>query len=591
LPETKAFVLIRTPAWEATSKKGPDALPFSRPRPVAQGAIGSPLKTLNTRSRIILLVVAAAMPALAFTIYSSWDERERAEAHARQELQQLAKLAAQRQEQVIKAAEQTLEAIALVPTSVLFDQPRCNEYLAKLLRKSLEIYQSLGIYDTNNVLICNAVPWQDRVVSPDRLYIQLAGSSGRMAIGEYQVGRVTKQQGFNIGYPIRGTTGKVTGVAFVGINLDRLNRMAATTPLPPQSVLTVVDRNGVVLIRHPALAERIGQKLQNPQVTRVVLSGRSGIFQMKATDGSERLWAYETIADNPDGVIALRILVSTPLKAIFAEADRSFIRNLLGIVLATGLLLLAAWFGTEILVLRNLRKLSDTARRVHAGDLTARTGLRSGDEEISQLGSVFDEMAQALQDRDAKLQQALRESHELAVTDPLTGLYNRRYLWDLLGRDLLKARRNRTPVAAILADIDHFKRFNDTWGHEAGDLVLKRVADVLRKNVRGSDIACRYGGEELAAILPEATLEVAIERAENIRRDIATMRLDYRGRPLDTVTASFGVAVLPEHASDAEALLRAADHALYDAKKAGRNRVVVSSAKAVVVETALQGRP
>ena len=98
------------------------------------------MKTLNTRSRITLLVVAAAIPALAFTIYSSWDERKRAEVNARQELQHLATLAAQRQEQVIKGTEQTLEAIALVPSSVLFDQARCNEYLAKLLRRSLEIY-------------------------------------------------------------------------------------------------------------------------------------------------------------------------------------------------------------------------------------------------------------------------------------------------------------------------------------------------------------------------------------------------------------------------------------------------------------------
>jgi len=229
-------------------------------------------------------------------------------------------------------------------------------------------------------------------------------------------------------------------------------------------------------------------------------------------------------------------------------------------------------------VLRNLRKLLDVARRVHAGDLTARTGLPGGREEISRLGGAFDQMAQALQDRDAELQRALRESRELAITDPLTGLHNRRYLWELLGRELLKSRRNRTPVAAILADIDHFKRFNDTWGHEAGDLVLKRVADVIREHVRGSDIGCRYGGEELAVILPETTLEVAVERAELIRRGIAALRLEYSGRPLDAVTSSFGVAVYPQHAGNAEALLRAADEALYEAKKAGRNRAVVSQA-------------
>jgi diguanylate cyclase (GGDEF)-like protein len=536
------------------------------------------LRGLNTRSRIALLVVAAALPALAFTTYSTWDERARAEAQAREELTHIAKHAAQRQELVVKAAEQTLAAISLIPASVLFDRARCSNYLAKLLQGSSDIYQSMGIYTTNDVLICNAVPWQGRIVSPDRLYVRLAKSSGEMAIGEYQVGRVTKQQGFNIGYPVRDDSRKVTGVAFVGINLARLNRMAATTLLPGGSVLTVVDRNGVILVRHPAIAERIGKKMQNPEVMRSVLSGRSGIFQVKASDGSNRLWAYDTVADNPDGVVALRVVVSRPMEVIFAEPNQAFVRNLSGILVATILLLIAAWYGSEVLVLRKIRKLLEVARRVHAGDLSARTGLRGESEELSQLGEAFDEMAQALHDRDAKLQQALRESRELAITDPLTGLYNRRYLWELLGRELLKARRNRTGIAAILVDIDLFKHFNDAWGHDAGDLVLKEVAGILRGNVRGSDIACRYGGEEMAVVLPGATLQIAMERAESIRRSVAALRLDYAGKPLDSVTLSCGVAVLPQHAADAEGLLRAADAALYEAKNAGRDRVAAAGA-------------
>ena len=532
--------------------------------------------TLNTRSRIILLVVLGALPALVFTIYSTWDERRRAEVHARQELSQLAKLAGQRQEQVIKGAEQTLEAIALVPSTVLFDQVRCNEYLAKLLRNSLEIYQSLGVYDADDVLICNAVPWQGRIVSPDRLYIRLAKSAGTMAIGEYQVGRVTKQQGFNIGYPIKETTGKVTAVAFVGINLARLNRMAATTPLPQQSVLTVVDRNGVVLLRHPAVAERIGKNLQNPQVMRIVLSGRSGIFQMKATDSSERLWAYETIAENPDGVIALRVVVSRPMNVIFAEADRAFIRNLLGILAATGLLLIAAWYGAEIFVLRKIRALLAAASRVRAGDLSARTGLRHDGEELSQVGEAFDEMTHALQQRDVELKRALQDLREQAITDPLTGLLNRRYLREYLPRELTRARRNGTSLAVIMVDIDYFKRVNDTFGHEAGDLVLRELGTLLRNSVRASDIACRFGGEEFALVMPEASLEGARQKAETIRAAVKALGLKFRDLPLGPITASFGVALFPLHADKPDSLLRAADEALYGAKGGGRDRVVVS---------------
>src|SRR6476646_9509712 len=153
--------------------------------------------TLNTRGRIVLLVVLAALPALAFTIYSTLDERARTEAHARQELRRLVRLAAHQQAQVIEGARQTLVAISLVPSVVLNDPARCSQYLEKLLEQSTGIYHSMGIYGPDNVLFCNALPWKGKVVSPDRLYVNLAKSTGKFAVGEYQIGRVTKQQGIN----------------------------------------------------------------------------------------------------------------------------------------------------------------------------------------------------------------------------------------------------------------------------------------------------------------------------------------------------------------------------------------------------------
>jgi diguanylate cyclase (GGDEF)-like protein len=164
----------------------------------------------------------------------------------------------------------------------------------------------------------------------------------------------------------------------------------------------------------------------------------------------------------------------------------------------------------------------------------------------------------------------------LATVDPLTGLYNRRYMWEFLNREILKARRAGTRVAVILLDIDHFKRYNDTWGHQAGDAVLKHAADTIGGSVRGSDVVSRYGGEEMLVVLPDATLPVALERAEAIRHALHAKPLVHDGKPLQTVTASLGVSVFPENGGDAEALVRAADAALYEAKKAGRNRVAIA---------------
>jgi diguanylate cyclase (GGDEF)-like protein len=530
---------------------------------------------LSTRGRIILLVVLAALPALALTVYSTWNERVRSELQARDDLRRLAMLEAQRQEQIFEGAKQTLAAISMVSASVRGDQTRCNEFLAKLQAQSSGLYHSMGIYGADGLLLCNAVPWEGKLFSVDRLYLRLPMTTGKFAIGNYQVGRVTKQQGINVGYPITDSAGNVIAVAFVAIDLEKLNSMAAATPLPENGFVAIVDRDGVILTRHPMIAGRVGNKIQSPQVLETVLSGRSGIFQMKATDGSERLWAYETVADNPDGVIPLRVLVSIPMNVVFAKADQVFIRNLISSALAAALLLIAAWYGTEFFVLRKIRALLDAASRVRAGDLSARTGLRYEGEELSQIGAAFDEMALTLQDRDVRLKHVLRELSEQATTDPLTGLYNRRYLPDFFQRELERAARSATPVAAIMLDIDHFKRINDAFGHAAGDLVLTELAGLLKHHNRGSDMVCRYGGEEFLLILPGASLDGARQRAENIRTLIKNLELKYHDQPLGMITASFGVALFPDDAEGAQSLIHAADEALFEAKAAGRDRVVV----------------
>jgi len=534
------------------------------------------MKTLNTRSRIILLVVLAAMPALALTVYSTWDERARAEASARQDLRLMARLAAQRQAQIIEGARQTLAALSLIPANVRNDQARCNEYLGKLLEKSPGIYHSMGIYRSDNLLLCNAIPWQGSIFSPDRLYLQLALSTGKFSIGEYQVGRVTKQQGINFAYPIKDAGGNITGAAFVAVDLAWLNRMAAVTPLPQQGVLAIFDRNGALLARHPEAAEQVGQKLPFPHVLQTLLSGRDGVFEAKGRDGLDRLMAYDTVAENPDGIIPIRVLVSIPMNVIFAEANQALVRNLIGLVVATILLLIAAWYGAETFILRKIKMLLAAAARVHSGDLSARTGLRQDGEELSQVAAAFDEMTQALQHRDAELKQALQDLQEQVITDPLTTLLNRRFLQELLPRELLRAKRNGHPLAVIMIDLDHFKRINDTFGHGAGDLVLKELGGLLKSTIRGSDVACRYGGEEFALILPEATPDGARRRAEDIRTLMKGLELNYRDRPLGKITASLGVAMFPDHAEEANALMRAADEALYEAKGAGRDCVVVS---------------
>ena len=171
-------------------------------------------------------------------------------------------------------------------------------------------------------------------------------------------------------------------------------------------------------------------------------------------------------------------------------------------------------------------------------------------------------------------QRNVRLMHEQAITDVLTGLYNRRYLLELLPRELARARRYGASLAAVMLDLDHFKEVNDALGHNAGDVVLRELGQLLKASVRESDVACRYGGEEFVLIMPEASLIDVTHRAEALRKAVAALRLEYRGQRIRPVTISLGIAMFPEHANDVEQLLGYADAAMYQAKGAGRDRVV-----------------
>jgi diguanylate cyclase (GGDEF)-like protein/PAS domain S-box-containing protein len=174
------------------------------------------------------------------------------------------------------------------------------------------------------------------------------------------------------------------------------------------------------------------------------------------------------------------------------------------------------------------------------------------------------------------LQTQLREQ---STHDALTGLYNRRYLEETLGRELLSAERHGHPVSLIMGDLDHFKRVNDRFGHLAGDEVLRAFGAILKKNARGSDVYCRYGGEEFLLVLPRMAQGSAFERAEQLRHAMQASPVAY-GASLIAVTASFGVATFPKDGQTGDALIAAADHALYEAKETGRNGVRVCAAPA-----------
>lgn len=194
-----------------------------------------------------------------------------------------------------------------------------------------------------------------------------------------------------------------------------------------------------------------------------------------------------------------------------------------------------------------------------------------GDQVRKRADLVSEQIAMAL--ANLRLREKLRNQ---SIRDPLTGMFNRRYTEETLIRELHRAERQRAPVSILAIDVDHFKRFNDSFGHEAGDVVLRAIGTFLMDQIRGGDVASRMGGEELLVMLPGAHPEDARGNADHLRQGVKQLALSHLGAPLGQVTISVGVAGFPHHGRVPEELLRTADAALYQAKRQGRDRVVLA---------------
>jgi diguanylate cyclase (GGDEF)-like protein len=218
----------------------------------------------------------------------------------------------------------------------------------------------------------------------------------------------------------------------------------------------------------------------------------------------------------------------------------------------------------DVLGLFHLR-IPDRGADAPADDPERETGL------VSSLAvSVSEYIALALANQ--QLRETMRNQ---AIRDSLTGLFNRRFAEETLNREIQRAVRHGLSVSVVFADIDHFKVVNDTYGHDAGDLILQRIGSFLQTQIRGHDVACRFGGEEFLIVLTDAPLDGAQKRADALREGIQAMQIVHSGRTIG-VTASFGVAALPDNGESAGSLMRAADAALYRAKDSGRNCVVAA---------------
>jgi diguanylate cyclase (GGDEF)-like protein len=375
-----------------------------------------------------------------------------------------------------------------------------------------------------------------------------------------------------IAAPVRSADGNFLGAMGVKVGLGGIDKILTASTKDPSEELYLIDRKGVMVsssqdLHSPFLASRI-----NEGIARSLFGREGSLIDYRSQNGAEVMGTLHSFPDLQWGVVAEK-----DRRTAYSAIIR--LRNLtltMITALLLGIGLLAYLLGLTIVL--PLGRLTHGAGKVAGGDLDVRLPVQGG-SEVDYMTEVFNEMVGRLRkfhDENEAITEELRERNKelrtLSVTDSLTGLYNRTRLPELLSIELARSRRHQHPFALLMMDIDLFKRFNDTHGHQAGDELIRRVAAILKSSLRSCDLAARYGGEEFLILLTETDPAGAASFAEKLRGSVQEMRL--KGE--EGVTVSIGAACYPDHGDDIETLIRLADSALYHCKRNGRNQVAMA---------------
>jgi diguanylate cyclase (GGDEF)-like protein len=355
------------------------------------------------RARLIVLVLLAATPALAFILYSGFDLRQQAEADTLDRAQQVIALAARTQQQNFQETHQLLQILAQVSQLREGNGTACSAFLATLL-KQYRRYANFGAMRRNGDIFCSALPMKAPINSADRLYFRLALANRDFAVGEFQIGRITGISTVNLGYPFLDPSGEVDIVIFAALDLAWLKQLVADSQLPENSSFTMIDRNGTVLLRYPGANGWVGRSIVQTELFSAIRARANGVMQSSGLDNIERLYAFATLRET-SGEPQAYLSVGIPVDVAFASANATLLRGLMGLGMVTLLTLVIAWVGSDMFILRRVSALLAAVRRVTAGDLAARADVAPRNDEIGELSRAFDNMTQSLERRDARIRE------------------------------------------------------------------------------------------------------------------------------------------------------------------------------------------
>jgi diguanylate cyclase (GGDEF)-like protein len=434
---------------------------------------------------------------------------------------------------------------------------RLTDYLSSV-RDRFADYEALVVVDREGQVVASNPAKATAFTLPRTWRTDIA--AGNPTVGDVYWDEAAGKAIEVVAVPIRHATGgRLLGAFAAKLNLGGVDHILKRFAPVPTGSLYVITNDGRVVTNSFAGSTKPMRTALPPSTTRSLLKTEGKTVEYRGLDQSRVVGTVRRVPRLNWAVVG-----EIPIGEAYRQVNK--LRNetaLIVTALLVGVGLLAYVLG--LLIVRPLNRLTQGAALVASGNLDVDLPVTSGGE-VGYLTEVFNNMVTRLREGRAELER-------LSVTDPLTKLHNRRYLMEALAGELSRCRRHRNSATVLMVDVDNFKKYNDAFGHLAGDDALSRVAAALQASIREVDCAARYGGEEFIVVLSETGVDGAQAVTERIRTRLAT-EVFQGGK----ITVSIGVAEFPTHGDTPEALLRSADAAMYDAKGQGRNRVARASA-------------
>jgi len=362
----------------------------------------------SLRIRLIFLILIAVVPALAVMLYTAWEQRQLDVIHIRERMAHLTKLEAREERQILEGGRQILQAMAHFLQRSDGDPVSCASFFSSLL-EHYQRYANLGAVKPDGHVFCSAVPLSGPANASDRVWFQRTMASRDFTFGDYQIGRITKKPVLVLSYPASSADGKILAVVFAALKLEWLNSLELykQADLPAGTTITKMDADGVVLAHQPRPGSWSGQQFPVEGVRQAVLQQGRGLVEATSPEGVSSIYIFDPISGWEHRKVYL--ILGVPKKVAYANSNRILLRNMTGMGIIAVAAMMAAWFGVEKVIVKPVNAMVKATGEFAAGNLSIRSGMSGGLDELDQLASAFDQMAERLEQRQAERDRAERE--------------------------------------------------------------------------------------------------------------------------------------------------------------------------------------